>query len=270
MAGWLWFAGLIFFSPFMLGMMPARSHAASVPVAAPVVVAEILAELPHDDSLFTQGLFFHLGTFYESAGLYGQSRLLRSEPATATPLTVHWLAPYLFGEGADLCGEDIVQLTWKNGIAFRYKPETLQQLGEFRYPGEGWGIACDGAQWVMSDGSATLRFRDPETFAPVRELMVTDGGRPVAHLNELEWIDGFLLANVWQSARIAVIDPDSGRVLLWLDLSEAVRRSGRSGERWVLNGIAWDAEGRRLYITGKGWHRIYQVEWPGVPGVSGD
>jgi glutamine cyclotransferase len=232
-----------------------------------VVEPNILAELPHDESLFTQGLFLHQGKLYESAGLRGQSRLLVTDPKTGETLGVSRLPPIFFAEGADICGEEIIQLTWTSGVAFRYEPDSLRKIGEFRYQGQGWGLACKDQTLVTSDGSARLTFRDPKTFAPVRHLRVVDGGVPVTRLNELEWVDEFLLANVWQSPRIAVIDPDSGAVRLWLDLSEAVRRSGQTGSRFVLNGIAWDAQSRQLYITGKGWKQIYLTDWPlDVPG----
>ncbi|MBK5969977.1 MULTISPECIES: glutaminyl-peptide cyclotransferase [Thiorhodovibrio] len=233
------------------------------PAPVPVVVPEILGELPHGIDIFTQGIFLHQGRLYESAGLRGQSRMLVSELNSGKRLMVHRLAPFLFAEGADLCGEEVVQLTWTSGIAFRYDPESLRILGTFRYQGQGWGIACNGKRMVTSDGSATLRFRDPKTFQTLREVTVQDAGRPIDQINELEWVGNLLLANVWKSDRIAVIDPGTGAVRLWLDMQEVVRRSGQTGEQFVLNGIAWDAEQRRLYVTGKGWDRLYLIAWPG-------
>lgn len=247
----------------------------AVPVAtAPVVAPSILGERPHDQSLFTQGLFAYQGRLYESAGMRGRSRLLIADPDTSAPIAVHRLASRFFAEGADLCGREgrreVVQLTWTSGTAFRYHPESLRKIGEFRYQGEGWGLACDGERVVTSDGSATLTFRDPLTFAPLSTVRVTDHGRPIRWLNELEWLDGLLLANVWKRPRIAVIDPATGAVRLWLDMTEAVRRSGRSGE-FVLNGIAWDAAHARLYVTGKGWDRLFLVDraWTEIARESG-
>jgi glutamine cyclotransferase len=229
---------------------------------APVYQPPILAEYPHDATAFTQGLFVHQGRLYESTGLYGQSRLRLLELNSGRILLSRALSPELFAEGADWCGDEIIQLTWTAGRALRYDPQSLQPRGEYHYAGEGWGLACQDDTWVTSDGSATLTFRNPTDFRPERTLQVTDHQRPIPHLNELEWVDDQLLANVWQSPRIAVIDPQSGRVRLWLDLRAAVRRSGRAGNRFVLNGIAWDAESQQLYITGKGWNRVYRIGWP--------
>ncbi|EIC22931.1 glutamine cyclotransferase [Thiorhodovibrio frisius] len=230
---------------------------------APVVAPTILGELPHDTGVFTQGLFLHRGLFYESAGLRGQSRLLITEPDSGQQILVHRLPPHIFAEGADLCGDEVVQLTWTSGLALRYEPDTLAKIGEFRYQGQGWGIACRGQRVVTSDGSANLTFRDPKTFKSQRTLTVTDAGVPVRQLNELEWAGGLLLANIWRSHRIAAIDPVTGAVRLWLDMSEVVRRSGQSGTEFVLNGIAWDAAQQRLYVTGKGWNRLYLIDCTG-------
>ncbi|WPL17836.1 Glutamine cyclotransferase [Thiorhodovibrio winogradskyi] len=230
---------------------------------APVLAPRILGDFPHDQGLFTQGLFLYRGRLYESTGLRGQSRLLITELASGEKLAVRWLAPRLFAEGADLCGDEVVQLTWTSGLALRYDPVTLGKIGDFRYQGQGWGIACHGQRMVTSDGSARLTFRDPNTFEPLRTVTAVDQGQDVRHLNELEWVDDVLLANVWKSHRIAVIDPDTGVVRQWLDLTEAVQRSGQTGEEFVLNGIAWDADQRRLYVTGKGWSHLYWIDWPG-------
>lgn len=228
--------------------------------AAPVWAPEILRELPHDEDSFTQGLFLHAGRFYESTGLRGRSRLMILAPESGHPVAIQHLPPYLFGEGADLCGDEVVQLTWTSGIALRYAPDTLSKRGEFHYSGEGWGLACQDATAVTSNGSALLTFRALPSFEPERELRVTDADRPIERLNELEWVDGLLLANVWQTNRIAAIDPTSGAVLLWLDLSEAASRSNQRGDRCVLNGSAWDPAERLLYVTGKCWKSIYVIE----------
>lgn len=229
---------------------------------APVLAPRILGELPRDPGIFTQGLFFHRGRLYTSAGLRGQSRLVVTKPRTGETVAVHRLAPALFAEGADLCGDEVIQLTWTSRRALRYDPDSLRGLGEFAYDGQGWGIACDNGNMVTSDGSATLTFRDPASFAPRRWVEVTDAGRAIPWLNELEWVDGQLLANIWRSRRIAVIDPATGVVRLWLDLSEAVRRDGGNGKEDVLNGIAWDDARRQLYVTGKRWKHLYRIEWP--------
>ncbi|MCB9544163.1 MAG: glutaminyl-peptide cyclotransferase [Myxococcales bacterium] len=218
---------------------------------------EILARYPHDPAAFTQGLVYDGGLLYESTGLRGEStvRIVRLE--TGAVLRRHDLAARYFGEGLARVDDRLVQLTWQSGEGFVYDRATLAPIGGFAYAGEGWGLAFDGARLVMSDGTARLRFLDPDSYAEIGDVTVRDAGRPVERLNELEVIDGEVFANVWFTDRIARIDPRDGRVAGWIDLS-AIRPPEVRGDD-VLNGIAWDAAGRRLLVTGKRWPVIYAV-----------
>lgn len=218
---------------------------------------EILARFPHDPAAFTQGLVYDDGLLYESTGLRGEStvRIVRLE--TGAILRRHDLAARYFGEGLARVDDRLVQLTWQSGEGFVYDRATLAPIDRFAYAGEGWGLAFDGARLVMSDGTARLRFLHPDSYAEIGEVTVRDAGRPVDRLNELEVIDGEVFANVWFTDHIARIDPRDGRVAGWIDLS-AIRPPEVRGED-VLNGIAWDAAGRRLLVTGKRWPVIYAV-----------
>lgn len=235
---------------------------------APVLAARILAEYPHDPAAFTQGLFLASGgVLIEGTGLYGRSEIRRVRLRDGKVLARRRLPAGLFGEGVALVPGGLVQLTWQEGRALLRDPATLAQRGEFRYRGEGWGLTFDGRRLIMSDGSARLVFRDPASFARTGDLLVKDGGEEVENLNELEWVEqggkGLILANVWQTPHVLAVDPESGRVLWRLDLSECWRRSGKTGdERAVPNGIAWDAGRSRLLVTGKFWPRLFAVAMP--------
>ena len=232
--------------------------APSIEPGAPPIEYRVVAEHPHDRTAFTQGLVFAHGALYESTGLRGQSSLRKVEPATGRVVRKRRLSDRLFGEGLALVGDELYQLTWTAGRAFVLRLKDFLLLREHRYAGEGWGLAWDGGRLVMSDGSATLRFRDPATFRVEREVEVRDGARPVEALNELEFVEGAVYANVWRTDRVARIDPASGAVTGWLDLSPIVARERASGEAGVANGIAWD--GRTLYVTGKLWRSVYGLE----------
>lgn len=241
--------------------------AAASPAAAPVDPTPaagndaytIVNVYPHDPDAFTQGLLYADGVLYESTGLYGRSSLRRVELTTGAVLQKRELSEEYFAEGLTLFGERLIQLTWQNRIGFIYDRATFEPMGTFTYSTEGWGITHDGRQLIMSDGSATLRFLDPDTFAVRREVMVTDGGRPVVQLNELEYVNGEILANVWQTDRIARIDAVTGRVLGWLDLSGLLSPEERQFTD-VLNGIAYDAETDRLFVTGKLWPKLFEIK----------
>ena len=225
---------------------------------APPIAYRIAAEYPHDTAAFTQGLVFAGGALYESTGLRGRSSLRKVEPATGRIVRKRRLPERLFGEGLALVGDLLYQLTWTSGRAFVVRLGDFSSVREHRYAGEGWGLAYDGTHLVMSDGSATLRFRDPATFRVEREVEVRDGARLVAFLNELEVAGGAVYANVWQHDRVARIDPASGAVTGWIDLSPLAARERGAGEVDVANGIAWD--GRRLLVTGKLWRTVYGLE----------
>ena len=228
------------------------------PGEAPPIEYRIAAEYPHDAGAFTQGLVHDRGVLYESTGLRGRSSLRKVELATGRVVRKRRLSDRLFAEGLALVGDELYQLTWTEGRAFVMRLEDFALVREYRYAGEGWGLAWDGARLVMSDGSATLRFRDPATFRIEREVEVREGARAVGALNELEFVDGSVYANIWQSDRVARIDPENGAVTGWLDLSPIAERERRAGEVDVANGIAWD--GSTLYVTGKLWRSVYGLE----------
>jgi glutaminyl-peptide cyclotransferase len=229
---------------------------------APVQSFKVIATFPHDTSSFTQGLVFASdGQMYESTGLQGESTLRRVDIATGQTLQRIDVPPQYFAEGLALVGDELLQLTWQHKIGFVYDRATFKQKRTFSYQTEGWGIAYDGAsKLVMSDGSDTLTFLDPKTFAPGKTLQVMDAGRPVQNLNELEWIEGEIWANIWLTDRIARISPNTGEVNAWIDFTTLwpIRERPMPGEQ-VLNGIAYDKATRRIFITGKKWPRLYQV-----------
>jgi glutaminyl-peptide cyclotransferase len=229
---------------------------------APVQSYKVVASFPHDTSSFTQGLVFASdGQMYESTGLQGESTLRRVEIATGKTLQRVDVPAQYFAEGLAMVGDELLQLTWQHKLGFVYDRRTFKQKRTFTYQTEGWGIAYDGSSsLVMSDGSDTLTFLDPKSFAAVKTLRVMDAGRPVSNLNELEWIEGEIWANVWMTDRIARISPTTGEVNAWIDLSSlwpVAQRPMPSDQ--VLNGIAYDAANRRIYITGKKWPRLYQI-----------
>lgn len=209
---------------------------------------------------FTQGLLFADGFLYESTGLHGESSLRKVNLETGEVVKRLALPPQYFGEGLTLWQDRLIQLTWKNGIAFVYDKESLVPKGTFTYANEGWGLAHDGSSLIMSDGSATLRFLHPETFREIRRVEVTDCGLPVRNLNELEYVRGEILANVWGTERIAKISPSTGEVAAWVDLSLLRTALGPVRQCDVLNGIAYDPVQNRLFVTGKLWPKLFQIE----------
>ncbi len=221
---------------------------------------KVIATFPHDTTSFTQGLVFADGEMYESTGLNGESTLRRVDITTGKTLQRIDVPQQYFAEGLALVGNELLQLTWQHKLGFVYDRKTFKQKRTFSYNTEGWGISYDGAsRLVMSDGSDTLTFLDPKTFAPVKTMRVQDAGRPVSNLNELEWIEGEIWANVWQTDRIARISPNTGDVNAWIDLSSLFPRSKRLPPADELNGIAYDKATRRIFITGKKWPLLYQI-----------
>lgn len=220
----------------------------------------VVASHPHDPEAFTQGLLFTDGKLYESTGGYGHSSLRIVDLASGRVLRERRLPENRFGEGLALSLGQLHQLTWKAGEGFTYDASSLAPTGGFRYDGEGWGLAANADSLAMSDGSAELRFLDPATLAEVRRLQVRDGTEPVTGLNELEFVEGDLYANVWPSDRIAIINPATGQVRGWLDLTGLLPLVFRTPRTDVLNGIAYDAVGKRLFVTGKNWPRLFQIE----------
>ncbi|HEX8215624.1 MAG TPA: glutaminyl-peptide cyclotransferase, partial [Allosphingosinicella sp.] len=216
----------------------------------PVQRYELVRTYPHDPAAYTQGLFFRDGILYESTGIQGRSTIRKVRLADGKVLQSASVPASEFGEGSTDWGNEIVSVTWLNGIGYRWDRRTLRRTATFRYPGEGWGLTHDGRNLILSDGTPWLRFLDPRTFAERRRVQVTADGRPVPYLNELEWVNGELLANIWQTNRIARIDPRTGVVKAWIDLTGLDRLAGMSGRDNVLNGIAWDAKANRLFVTG--------------------
>jgi len=220
---------------------------------------EVVAAYPHDPEAFTQGLAIHAGQLYEGTGQYGASTVRRVDLRTGRPEKQRALGPRYFGEGIAILDGLLYQLTWQNGVVVVYDLETFEVERTMQYAGEGWGLTHDGAQLIMSDGSATIRFRDPQTFAVTREIEVRADGVPVTRLNELEYVDGEIWANIWYDDRIARIAPADGKVLGFIDLAALYPQSARSSEA-VLNGIACDASAKRLLVTGKNWPQLYEIE----------
>lgn len=230
---------------------------------APTLKWQLVASHPHDAADFTQGLVWSEGRLFESTGHYGASRIAEKELTTGRTLRGTPLPATQFGEGLALVKGQLWQLTWLEGLVHVYDLQ-LRPLKQFQYGGEGWGIASDGAQLVVSDGSDRLSFVDVERFQTRGSIRVRDGDEPVTQLNELEWVDGAIYANVWQTDRVARIDPRSGAVTGWLDFSVLKRKAGVSAQREregaVLNGLAWRADRKRMLVTGKWWPKLFEVQ----------
>jgi glutaminyl-peptide cyclotransferase len=213
---------------------------------------------PHDTNAFTEGLVFENGFLYESTGLYGNSSLRRVDLETGEVLQLRTLQSRYFGEGIAIVANKIVQLTWQSHVGFVYDRATFSQLQEFEYPTEGWGLTHDGNRLIMSDGTSNLYFLDPLTFKRIGQVMVHDT-EPVTELNELEYIKGAVYANIWEQKKIAVINPQTGQVAAWIDLT-GIQDSKNQDPNNVLNGIAYDTNGDRLFVTGKMWPHIFEIK----------
>jgi glutamine cyclotransferase len=242
----------------------AQATPAATPAAvqtAPIYGYRVVAEYPHDPAAYTQGLAYVDGVLYEGTGLVGESTLRRVDLESGEVLQSVPLRRRHFGEGIAILGDRIYQLTWQNRVARVYDRETFEQVDTFRYRTEGWGLTTDGERLFMSDGSSHLVVRDPETFRVLDVVGVHDFGRPVPLLNELEYVDGEVWANVYRTNFIARIDPESGKVLGWIDLRGLLTEEDRAGRKVdVLNGIAYDPESGRLFVTGKLWPKLYEIE----------
>ena len=213
---------------------------------------------PHDETAFTQGLIFEDGIIYESTGRYGQSTLRRVELETGNIIQLHALPDQFFGEGITIFDDKIIQLTWQSEKGFVYDKNSFDLLQEFTYPTEEWGITHNGSALIMSDGTATLYFLDPETFQKIGQVEVIDE-EPVTRLNELEYIHGMVYANIWKEEKIAIINPQTGRVTGWIDLT-GINEAENQNSSSMLNGIAYDAEEDRLFVTGKMWSKLFEIE----------
>jgi glutaminyl-peptide cyclotransferase len=240
----------------MCGAEAAPAFAADAP---PEYGYKIVHTYAHDPKAFTQGLFFLDGYLYESTGLKGQSSIRKVRLDTGEVLQRRPLASAYFGEGIVNWKGRLIALTYTTQVGFVFDLATFEPLQQFSYPGEGWGLTHDGKRIIMSDGTAELRFWSPDTLKETGRLKVTDRGVPVERLNELEWVRGEIYANVWQTNRIARIDPGSGKVVGWIDLTGLLSGIYRLQTDDVLNGIAYDAAGDRLFVTGKNWPRLFEI-----------
>lgn len=214
----------------------------------------------HDRNAFTQGLEYRVGFLYEGTGLEGQSTLRKVKLETGDVVQEIKLAPEFFGEGITVMNQQIIQLTWQSQIGFVYEQSSFRRTRVFNYPGEGWGLANDGTQIYMSDGSAQIRVWDANSLQEKRRFTVRDSGHPVTLLNELEYVSGEIYANVWQSERIVRFSPVDGHVLGWIDLSGLLTAADRSEPVDVLNGIAYDVFADRLFVTGKLWPKLFEIK----------
>ncbi len=224
----------------------------------PVYGYTVVNSYPHDPQAFTQGLIFRDGVLYESTGVNGQSSLRKVRLETGEVLQRINVDGRYFAEGMTDWGNRLIQLTYTTKIGFVYDIASFALQRTFDYTGQGWGLTHDQRRLIMSDGTSALRFLDPETLRETGRVTVRDGARPIENLNELEWVKGEVLANVWLTDRIAIIAPDTGRVTAWLDLT-GIRGPVRSGTDDVLNGIAYDAARDRLFVTGKYWSRLFEI-----------
>lgn len=252
--GVLLLASVLLFAPVQDGRLQESSD---IP---PVYTYRILNTYPHDPQAFTQGLVFDQGHLYEGTGLYGRSSLRRVVLNTGRVLQSQALAAAYFGEGIAILGERLFQLTWRSRVGFVYDKRTLTLQRQFVYATEGWGLTHDHRRLIMSDGTSTLYFLDPTTLTEVGHVRVHDHAGPVKRLNELEYVQGEVYANIWQTDRIARIDPQTGRVTGWIDLTGLLSPSDRRQRVDVLNGIAYDAERGRLFVTGKWWPKLFEIK----------
>jgi glutaminyl-peptide cyclotransferase len=230
----------------------------------PVISASVVRAYAHDPKAFTQGLEYYEGHLYESTGRYGESTLRETSLETGKTIQQVNLPPKYFGEGLTIFHGKIYQLTWLTKVGFIYDLRTFRKIGEFTYQSEGWGLTHDDNSLILSDGTNRLQFIDPATFAVTKTIEVYAGDSAVTNLNELEYIDGEIFANIWHSPRIARIDPRSGRVLAWIDLTPLTTREPHQPEE-VLNGIAYDARRKRLFVTGKCWSEIIEIKLESQP-----
>ena len=252
----VFFAGLL----ALLGAVFVYSCSNSTESTTPVYTYNVVNTYPHDRTASTQGLVFENGVLYEGTGLRGRSTLRRVELESGDILQTRELPPQFFGEGVTIYGNKIIQLTWQSNVGFVYDKETFALLQEFNYPTEGWGITHDGKRLIMSDGTSALHFLDPETFEEIGRIEVRDNDSPVTRLNELEYVQGEIYANVWQTDCIAKIAPLTGQVMGWIELEGLLSPEDRSERVDVLNGIAYDDKNDRLFVTGKLWPKLFEIE----------
>lgn len=239
----------------LLGQVSHRGHANR----PPEYTFEVVRTFPHDSSAFTQGLAYRDGFLYEGTGLNNRSSLRKVRLETGEVVQRIDLAPEFFGEGITLVNNEVIQLTWQSQVGFVYGQSDFHLLRRFSYPGEGWGLTANGRDLFMSDGTSRIRVLDASTLNEKRRFTVRDGDREVDKLNELEFVDGEIYANVWQTNRIARISPVSGKVVGWIDLTGLLSPIYRLEAGAVLNGIAYDSSRKRLFVTGKLWPHVFEI-----------
>jgi glutaminyl-peptide cyclotransferase len=237
--------------------VPAHASSRAQTRSAPVFSYVVVNTFPHDPTAFTQGLIYRDGHLFESTGIKGQSSLRKVTLETGAVVERRVIDKRYFAEGLTDWGNRLLQLTWETNIGFVYDLATFTPIGTFTYTGQGWGLTHDGSHLIMSDGTSALRFLDPATQQELGRITVKDGDRPIERLNELELVKGEVYANVWLTDRIAIIAPTTGRVTAWIDL--AGLRAPASGRDDVLNGIAYDAQRDRLFVTGKRWSNLFEI-----------
>lgn len=247
----------------------AQAGGTPAPIAStrtPTYSFEVVRTYPHDISAYTEGLLFHEGRFFESTGEVGKSDIREVELETGRVIRKRALTGKdkndsgYFGEGIIIVGDKMIELTWKSEVAFIYDWKTFEPKGQFTYQGEGWAFTKHADSLIMSNGSSVINYRDPKTFAITRTITVSDHDVPVQQLNELEWVKGEIWANVWQQEQIARIDPATGKVLGWINLSGLLEAADRNGQEDVLNGIAYDEKNDRIFVTGKHWSKLYEIK----------
>lgn len=227
---------------------------------APVDTVRIVTRHDHDVGAYTQGLFVRNGRLYESTGMKGRSEIREIRLSDGKVMKRQPLPADIFGEGSTDWKDEIISVSWRDGVGYRWRLSDLKRRSSFRYEGEGWGLTRSDSELVMSDGSSHLRFLDPLTFKEVRRIEVRDGSTPISNLNELEWINGEIWANVWMTGVIARIDPNTGQIRRWVDISSLARLQPPMARDAVPNGIAWDRRTGRIYVTGKNWPSLYAIE----------
>jgi glutamine cyclotransferase len=254
------FASLFLFAAAAAATLPVPPvQPRRAPTSAPVANYRVVHVFPHDTEAFTQGLVYLDGFLYEGTGLNGRSSIRKVRLENGEVMQIQRLDPQYFGEGIAIVGNSLFELTWQTEVGFIYDRTSFQRTGTFTYKGEGWGLTQDGKRLIMSDGTAYLRFIDPATRKELSRIQVRDGGVPVERLNELEYVKGEVLANVWQSDRIARIAPSTGQVLGWIELSGLLTaREAQMAD--VFNGIAYDAQQDRLFVTGKLWPKLFEIK----------
>lgn len=228
--------------------------------AAPVYGYKVVATYPHSTASYTEGFFYLDGLFYEGTGLEGHSQLLAEQVETGQPVQSLALPPQYFGEGIVNWGPNIYEWTWKSHLCFVYDRFSFRLIKQLSYTGEGWGMTRNARELITSDGTATLRFRDPVTFRETRHILVHDGSTPIDQLNELEFIKGQIYSNIWHADRIARISPRDGHVIAWIDLTGLLPSGQKINSESVLNGIAYDAQHDRLFVTGKQWPSVFEIK----------